>query len=1616
MATRREDESRPAAEARQAAEDARIEELVNERVAARMEQLMEEKLAKKMAEMEVRHRAERQRSEDLRRGNEEQEAPHQQEPGGPTPNPSADDLANAIATAMAGRLQTSSGDIGAVPHPATLRMTESRRIEPWDGVFKSGDNRQQKLLIFRSSMVARFAQEDVHEVVMSHQDIPVGRQGISMVDLKTEYGDQKVAKAVVAWNLLITSISYMPILSEIVSDGSPSGGWRIFLKYYEPQAKAEKKRLLKEYHSFAMHEGENPQEYFGRFSILRSRLASHGTVYPDNEANDHLVSALSSDYKLEKKLLDRTPDLTFEQIEDCVKEAHTDLVRAREEEQKSGVGHAFVASGAPRGDGRVPNGSSGNGGGQDGKGDGRSRSDETREERHCHLHPYGTHTNAECYHQQRKKKQRQQHQQRRQQSSQQQQPPQQQQRQPQQPQQQHPQQPQQQQYYHPRPQQQQQQQQGGRGGGGWGGGPQHGPHGGRGAQQRYGNSAPPRPQQQQWRPPHGHANVVHHDVGAAPYGGPANSSEYGGWEQPQPQYQQPPPDYTQQQQPYYPPPTPYYEQQQPPPQPPPPPTFQQQQPPQQQQHSTHAPPHSSPPGAAAPAPGSLHFLMARFVSAGEIVPSGVVASTERESGNGFALSAQNPLSHFGREKFWADSGATNTFVSSSHQMFDLRPVPTGKEYIQVGNGAYLRVQCVGKVNMAFHMQDQGGERDFCVQMSDVYVVPGITFNLFSLHHTQRKQRIVLDETGVHLFDGQLSFAYSDVGCSLWATRLPQDYNGSAVTTSPDAPPRLSAQVSTNGAGFVAATPPPFQSTGTGNGSSSSASATSGFQSVASVGVVPSTSGVQPTGSDGVVPSCPSVPSTTSGVVLPIYAFPSVDVDPIPTTIPDFQPVITAAVESSSIVPPPAVELTDFREIEINPLVSQDELPIMDMSMFLDVGLMDGKDTVPPGDFFPDALEFSESAEPPPLAFTVQHDDLEVLRGFLTECNEQHAAAPPSLSHALAIIAPGASPFVIGKSTPNIDINLFHASTGHVNEFLMRETAKQQGVRLVGELQPCVGCVEAKGRKAPVPRRGTRAAVPFGKVHIDLTGPFTEAMDGSRYLIMFVDSASRWQRAYGMRAKSDTLKYVKRYLADMNGMGTPGCFRMDNGGEFTGAAFIEFCDAAGIRREYTAPDTPKQNAVAESAIWRAMKGGHAARRHILSMAHVDLASVPNIGANGQRLWLSSALWASGCFNRSATKANQGWMSPFEAFFGRKPPLNVVPFFQEGRMRVKRAIKADVQSVRCFYLHGANNHSTATAVVLRADTGRLALTNNVVWVNRRAAAPAPVPGSGGGSSVTAAPSPAAAVPAAAAAPPPPPPTRTYTYTPHAPATIAAPPASPSIFTGSSAPSPISVAPSPAPPSTAATPPRSPPGLTPPPQPANAAAPAPSHSPLTSRAFRELGGSKEWRGAAGRVHGRTRGDGVRFMDEQQRPPAPPDGDAVQHRLGLLAMMDKDALISSLATREAVGQGRHEPPLPPPPPDPSFGGTGGAVGAGGPVVSGGGGSQHGFAAKFATREDVDAALRAERPPDKMPDLPHCMASDLREPKTFNEAMRSPHSELWDDAVGREFFGLLDAGTFSPV
>lgn len=87
--------------------------------------------------------------------------------------------------------------------------------------------------------------------------------------------------------------------------------------------------------------------------------------------------------------------------------------------------------------------------------------------------------------------------------------------------------------------------------------------------------------------------------------------------------------------------------------------------------------------------------------------------------------------------------------------------------------------------------------------------------------------------------------------------------------------------------------------------------------------------------------------------------------------------------------------------------------------------------------------------------------------------------------ARAVLAPGKVSINLNQG----DINLFHQSRGHLHEGLLRETAKQQRVILVGTLQECKGCPMG-GCASPFLRpTNTRAAVkPFERVLIDAYGP------------------------------------------------------------------------------------------------------------------------------------------------------------------------------------------------------------------------------------------------------------------------------------------------------------------------------------------------------------------------------------------------------------------------------------------------------------------------------------------------------------------------------------------------
>ncbi|CAN0528214.1 unnamed protein product, partial [Laminaria digitata] len=172
-------------------------------------------------------------------------------------------------------------------------------------------------------------------------------------------------RAATAWRILICQIVYPAILNLIMAAGSLSEGWKIFKKFYAPQSSADKARLTQAWYDLRMKGNETPDEYFARGSVLRSRLANHGTVITAVDANHQFARRLSPAFAVQKSILLSNAELSCQVLEDVVLSAFSQMEMAREEEERNGTGHALVAPDwSGRGFGGVQNGGRGERGGR----------------------------------------------------------------------------------------------------------------------------------------------------------------------------------------------------------------------------------------------------------------------------------------------------------------------------------------------------------------------------------------------------------------------------------------------------------------------------------------------------------------------------------------------------------------------------------------------------------------------------------------------------------------------------------------------------------------------------------------------------------------------------------------------------------------------------------------------------------------------------------------------------------------------------------------------------------------------------------------------------------------------------------------------------------------------------------------------------------------------------------------------------------------------------------------------------------------------------------------------------------------------------------------------------
>ena len=121
----------------------------------------------------------------------------------------------------------------------------------------------------------------------------------------------------------------------------------------------------------------------------------------------------------------------------------------------------------------------------------------------------------------------------------------------------------------------------------------------------------------------------------------------------------------------------------------------------------------------------------------------------------------------GGEIILADSGSSHHVVHDARFVNNRHPPAPGYEHVTIGDGKRYPVTCYGCVDFIFH-----SNTDVRVTMEDVAVVPGLDFNLFSLHAVQEKCPIMLDHQGVHVGSGELFFPRGRVGSQLYATRVP----------------------------------------------------------------------------------------------------------------------------------------------------------------------------------------------------------------------------------------------------------------------------------------------------------------------------------------------------------------------------------------------------------------------------------------------------------------------------------------------------------------------------------------------------------------------------------------------------------------------------------------------------------------------------------------------------------------------------------------------------------------------------------------------------------------------------------------------------------------------------
>ncbi|CAI7823372.1 unnamed protein product [Closterium sp. NIES-54] len=131
---------------------------------------------------------------------------------------------------------------------------------------------------------------------------------------------------------------------------------------------------------------------------------------------------------------------------------------------------------------------------------------------------------------------------------------------------------------------------------------------------------------------------------------------------------------------------------------------------------------------------------------------------------------------------------------------------------------------------------------------------------------------------------------------------------------------------------------------------------------------------------------------------------------------------------------------------------------------------------------------------------------------------------------------------------------------------------------------CLDCTKSKLRQQPHPASPSVAAAPLDLVHLDVWGPaLVSARGGYRYFLVIVDDHSRYVSVHLLHTKAAVPEVLMAWVKQAQTTFDRKVKRLhsDGGGEFCNDKLKAFCSSESIQQNFTLPESPQQNGIAES---------------------------------------------------------------------------------------------------------------------------------------------------------------------------------------------------------------------------------------------------------------------------------------------------------------------------------------------------------------------------------------------------------------------------------------------------